>query len=1212
MKWTLVFLTMLISTSAAAASTICEQEEELWWNLKLAEFVVSADTPVRVGDTVYYSFYLKNVGSEPVKIGKGGVYLKTSDGDTFSFYSGVELDPGKSVYVKSSLKPAKSGELTLNPGVCVLTAKGEFCHDFDTSCRLEVFIECPDGWSCMTEKEASQGSYVQLSEEVCGYQISGFTAALIKTPMYCFREVFTCPDKCYCITTEEAKKNGMLPCGGVDELKFCDYSDGEEKYCYQQEKPDLTISDVWSYESTPGVYLELRALVYNAGHGYAANSTVAFFVDGDYVGEVEIHGLKPGESTVAQLDYRSTCSGGQDVFAAKADYHDEIAESEEDNNYRERAFQCEGAGMPNLKVEDASIQIGSYCRPFSYANSTIVFRVANTGNQTSPQSDGRIYVDGQWAYTFSVDELDPGEEEWYTVSMQRTCSGDEDEIMIVVDPQDQIVESDESDNEQVLAVECVVKPEGSDLVITRIFNETSQVYAVIGGGSVPLKSRIYYEIANVGDSYACSSRTGLYVDGRLYAEDWVDPLAPGESRTEVFPVEYNWRGCSGQSDVFEVRADIGNDVEELNEDNNSLTVTWPCHEFPPPPKPDLTVKRVDVQGSGVSDLTIVVVVKNIGDALSPATDVTIYVNYQELGTLVLPPLNPGETKYLRYSGWTPQWERNRVTACVDMSNKVDEIPNERNNCLDDTFTFGMSCSDSVQNRDEEGVDCGGRYCIPCDRCNLASLPQKFDWRDYVSLPRIRNQGSCGSCWAHSAAGTTETVMITNIGASSSIDLSEQFLMDCGPGSCDGGLHNKALSKIVNEGIPDESCFGYTASDTSCGNKCWDWWKRVSGLIYKGKVSSTVADVKRALICHGPLAVASSGWRHAIVLVGYEDNSQTCMDKYGKPGCWIIRNSWGAWTGWYTCSKDSCGKGTRVWHENGYAYIPYAGHRYSDIVNRAYYVVPADYTLHVEFEEGDGLAAGDVNGDGKAEIVHGDRSDWLAVYSLNDRIRRGSIDFEKWDEVAAGDVDGDGRDEIIHADRDDRIDIYKLDGSIRRIKTFNLDFEGGDDLEAGDVNGDGRDEIIHADRGDWIRVYSMQGTKLAAFHIDFENEDRICVGDVNGDGRDEIVHGDRDDWIRIYNESGSKLAEFHLDFEGRDGLQCGDVNGDGKAEIVHGDRSDWLAVYNMHGNLLKRMRMDFEKGDGFAVADVDGDGKAEIIHGDRGDSVHVVKWDRWWS
>ncbi len=513
-------------------------------------------------------------------------------------------------------------------------------------------------------------------------------------------------------------------------------------------------------------------------------------------------------------------------------------------------------------------------------------------------------------------------------------------------------------------------------------------------------------------------------------------------------------------------------------------------------------------------------------------------------------------------------------------------------------------------------------------CDLDVLPSRFDWRDYVALPPIRDQGGCGSCWAHAAVGALETNMIVHMISPSDLNISEQYLLSCKKGgNCNGGQMVEAMKTIVEGGVPDEKCCEYKAKNGTCNDVCSNWVYRTAGALYKEEVGKDIDDIKRALICHGPVAAVSSNWYHAVVIVGYDDNNLICMQRYGTWGCWIVRNSWGLFNNWWMCSDKECKNGTTVYHESGYAYIPYEGHNYSDLRNYVYYIVPAEYAIHLDFKEGDGLTAGDVDKDGRAEIVHGSVKKSISIYDIEhgvdafistppvSKLLAGYIfPFSKWEELAVGDVDGDGKAEIIHAsDKENKVYIYTFNGvDIKPLASFNLDFQAGDDLEAGDVNGDGKAEIVHADRGDWIRIYNLTHGKIGEFHIDFEDEDRICVGDVNGDGRDEIVHGDQGNWIRIYNESGSKLAEFHLDFEGRDGLQCGDVNGDGKAEIVHGDRSDWLAVYNMHGNLLKRMRMDFEKGDGFAVADVDGDGKAEIIHGDRGDSVHVVKWDRWWS
>ena len=232
---------------------------------------------------------------------------------------------------------------------------------------------------------------------------------------------------------------------------------------------------------------------------------------------------------------------------------------------------------------------------------------------------------------------------------------------------------------------------------------------------------------------------------------------------------------------------------------------------------------------------------------------------------------------------------------------------------------------------------------------VVSLPERFDWREHGILPLIRSQGSCGSCWAFSAVGVVEaTYNKEHRTSGTSIDLSEQNLVSncCGAGSCRGGVASTALSFIKTTGIVDESCFPYqssgcgypacsagcTCSDGTCSKPCscatcQDWGNRLWKIESYGKVTGTVNEIKKALINHGPLSVASSNWGHAFVLVGYDDNCSVCRDQYGINGCWIIRNSWGVRTGW----------SSTVWHENGYGYIPYSSHSYSDLIGRAYYV-----------------------------------------------------------------------------------------------------------------------------------------------------------------------------------------------------------------------------------------------------------------------------------
>jgi len=137
-------------------------------------------------------------------------------------------------------------------------------------------------------------------------------------------------------------------------------------------------------------------------------------------------------------------------------------------------------------------------------------------------------------------------------------------------------------------------------------------------------------------------------------------------------------------------------------------------------------------------------------------------------------------------------------------------------------------------------------------------------------------------------------------------------------------------------------------------------------------------------------------------------------------------------------------------------------------------------------------------------------------------------------LAAGDVNGDGRAEIIHGDAsDDRIHVFSMNGT--DLASFDVDFERYDGLAAGDVNGDGRAEIIHGDRGNWIRVFTMNGQTVREFAADFEQGDGLAAGDVDYDGRAEIIHGDRGDWIRIFHLSeGTGLASEVSAFRFPDG------------------------------------------------------------------------------
>lgn len=65
------------------------------------------------------------------------------------------------------------------------------------------------------------------------------------------------------------------------------------------------------------------------------------------------------------------------------------------------------------------------------------------------------------------------------------------------------------------------------------------------------------------------------------------------------------------------------------------------------------------------------------------------------------------------------------------------------------------------------------------------ITSKLDWRETGCVSPVKDQGSCGSCWAFATTETMESAYCLNGGPL--LDLSPQQLVDCGPYSgCNGG------------------------------------------------------------------------------------------------------------------------------------------------------------------------------------------------------------------------------------------------------------------------------------------------------------------------------------------------------------------------------------------------------------------------------------------
>ncbi|CAH0545783.1 unnamed protein product [Brassicogethes aeneus] len=267
------------------------------------------------------------------------------------------------------------------------------------------------------------------------------------------------------------------------------------------------------------------------------------------------------------------------------------------------------------------------------------------------------------------------------------------------------------------------------------------------------------------------------------------------------------------------------------------------------------------------------------------------------------------------------------------SDNLDKINNHNAKFAKGETTYTMGVNQFADMTEEEFMDMFKHSLKPLEVTKThektEETPLEKDWRIEGAVTPVKDQKTCGSCWAFSATGALEgQYQIKN---NKTVSLSEQNLIDCtqryANEGCRGGYMENSFSYVRDFGIMTEDAYPYENRQKKCRYNESASVLKASGHV--GIAKNREEDLMNAVGTVGPISVtidaslfmsfyssgiyndfvcSSKALNHGVLAVGYGNEKGTDY--------WIVKNSWGArWgeKGYIRMrrGKNMCGIATRA-------------------------------------------------------------------------------------------------------------------------------------------------------------------------------------------------------------------------------------------------------------------------------------------------------------